>query len=424
MPDDRGKPRLFFCSYHGYADPSSGAAISTRDLLEMLTARGWSCGVLCGPHTDFERARAPSELLSAATGNATSARGQDGGIAYTLHHALAGGVRLTVYVPDRARPGEPAEDEGRVFLRLFERISGHFRPDVLLTYGGHWLARAIPGAARRQGTRVVFALHNFAYGDAGLFRDVDAVLFPSRTARDHYRATLGIDGTAIPGPFDEGRLLCDARERRFLTFVNPQPEKGVYWFARIAYELGRRRPDIPLLVVEGRAGRDWLHRVGLGKAGRANLYVMANTEDPRQFYRVSKAVLTPSLVPETLARVPIEAMMNGIPVLASRRGALTETLANGGFLFDVPERYKPESRVVPAADEVRPWLETIERLWDDPAYYAAHSDRCQQAARAWRSEAILPRFESFLFDVARGRAPTPFQVPTEVGIERAEEAAT
>src|SRR6516225_5269317 len=52
-------------------------------------------------------------------------------------------------------------------------------------------------------------------------------------------------------------------------------------------------PDIPLLVVEGRGGKDWLHRVGLGKVG-GNLHVMANTPDPRDFYRVTKAVLVPS----------------------------------------------------------------------------------------------------------------------------------
>ena len=43
-----------------------------------------------------------------------------------------------------------------------------------------------------------------------------------------------------------------------MTFVNPLPEKGVYPFVRIAQELGRRRPDIPLLVVESRGTREML----------------------------------------------------------------------------------------------------------------------------------------------------------------------
>jgi hypothetical protein len=43
--------RLLFASIHSYLDPSSGAALATRDLLELRAARGWngragSCGVL------------------------------------------------------------------------------------------------------------------------------------------------------------------------------------------------------------------------------------------------------------------------------------------------------------------------------------------------------------------------------------------
>ena len=46
---------------------------------------------------------------------------------------------------------------------------------------------AINGAV---GVKIVFALHNFAYTDAGLFQDVDAVMVPSRTAQEHYRRVL------------------------------------------------------------------------------------------------------------------------------------------------------------------------------------------------------------------------------------------
>ena len=33
-----GNPRLLFCSYHCFIDPSSGAALATRDLLALLAA--------------------------------------------------------------------------------------------------------------------------------------------------------------------------------------------------------------------------------------------------------------------------------------------------------------------------------------------------------------------------------------------------
>ena len=39
--------RILFLSCHSYLDPSSGAACSTRELLELLAAAGSDCRVLC-----------------------------------------------------------------------------------------------------------------------------------------------------------------------------------------------------------------------------------------------------------------------------------------------------------------------------------------------------------------------------------------
>jgi hypothetical protein len=52
--------------------------------------------------------------------------------------------------------------------------------------------------------------------------------------------------------------------------------------------------------------------------------------------------------------------------LGSRRGGLPKTLEQAGFLFDVPERYKPHPRLVPTvAEAAAPWIDTIIRLWDE-----------------------------------------------------------
>src|SRR5439155_14281467 len=88
-----------------------------------------------------------------------------------------------------------------------------------------------------------------------------------------------------------------------------------------------------------------------------NVSVMANTDDPRAFYRVSKIVLMPSLWGESFGRVAAEAMINGIPVLGTARGALPETFEQAGFLFDVPERYTEYATLLPTADEVAPWID-------------------------------------------------------------------
>ena len=131
-------------------------------------------------------------------------------------------------------------------------------------------------------------------------------------------------------------------------------------------------------------------------SGLTNLHRMANTPDPRDFYRVSRAVLVPSLWRESLGRVPMEALANGIPVLASDRGALPETLGNAGFVFTIPERYTPHSLEIPSAREVAPWIAVLERLWDDPEFEARHRELARAEARRWEPGRIADQFDRLL----------------------------
>ena len=140
-------------------------------------------------------------------------------------------------------------------------------------------------------------------------------------------------------------------------------------------------------------------------SGLTNLNRMANTPDPRDFYQVTRAVLMPSLWRESLGRVPIEAMANGIPVLASDRGALPETLGDAGFVFTIPERCTPTSGIVPTAQEVAPWVAVIERLWDDPAFEASHRERARLEARRWNGDALAERYEALLSGVGQRIRP-------------------
>ena len=310
-----------------------------------------------------------------------------------------GAVRSAVYAPPPScslspvttfgdAAGEPSADNGGAFLRLFQMAIRDFRPEILLTYGGYRLASPMLHFARNEGVRNVFWLCNFAYQDAALFEAVDCIIVPSAFSSEYYRRTLGVATVAIPSPLAWDRVRCDrSRQSRYVTFVNPQREKGVFLYARIAEQLFRRRPEIPLLVVEGRCATQWLAKTGLDLSGLRNLNVMDNTPDPRDFYRVTDVLLMPSLWRESFGRVAAEAMINGIPVLASRRGSLPELLGDAGFLFDVDDRYTPESRTPPSAEEVQPWVETIIRLWDNRRLYREASQRCR-ARNAWRPEVI------------------------------------
>lgn len=403
VPEMHGRsPRLLFCSYCSYLDHSSGAALATRDLLELLAKNGWECSVFSGPHLDD---RTPLEAAFRKEDLPFQFRpGTVSGQACTLYHADLNGVAFHGFVPASSSiDREPAESESAPFLHLLTAALQRFRPDIVLTYGSSRVAGEIMQRGRQAGAKTVFAIHNMDYREKATIAAADAVFVPSEAARKHYETTLGIRSTALPGPWNPERFLCADVKGEFVTFVNPQPYKGAFWVARIAYEMDRRRPDIPFLIVDGRGKAEWLGKASLDLSGLSNLKRMFNTADPRKFYQISRLVLVPSLCADAHPRVAVEAIMNGIPVLASRRGGLPEILAHAGFLFDMPAHYPPQSLETPTAEEVRPWVEIIERLWDDKVFFEQERKRCQQAAEAWQPATVFRQFDSFFASVLSTR---------------------
>ena len=392
-----GLERLLFASCHGYVDPSNGAATATRDLLEVLAGRGVACRALSTGVLDYQRETPLGPLLEGLGVPARRGRvALPGGDAPEVHDLTLGGVAVTLMATKSSRiASAPDRAEAGAFLALADRAFAEFRPQVLLTYGGHPANLALMALARRRGVAVAFALHNFAYTDRSPFAHADAVLVPTEYCRRFYQRRLGLACTALPYPIHPARVVAGDPEPRYLTFVNPVPEKGLAVFARVAAELGRLRPDVPILVVEGRGSIATLAEWGADLAGLATLHRMANTADPRAFYRVARAVLVPSLWVENAALVAREAMANGIPVLASDRGGLPETLGDSGFVLPVPARYTPATRELPTPREVAPWVAAVGRLWDDPAFEAEHRALARDAARRWEPGRVAGEYLEF-----------------------------
>ena len=91
------------------------------------------------------------------------------------------GVRVTL-MPTVSSRAERSPDprESAIFLELADQVFDRFRPDVLLTYGGHPASLELMRRARQRGIAVVFHLHNFGYNDGRAFADASAVMFPSQ----------------------------------------------------------------------------------------------------------------------------------------------------------------------------------------------------------------------------------------------------
>ncbi len=111
--------RLLFASIHSYLDPSSGAAMASREVLELLTARGRDCQVLACGVLDYQR-ETPLDLalatmeLPAARAAAWLSRG---GSAEVIDLDV-GGVRVTLMPTSSSRAGKsPNPREGAIFLK-------------------------------------------------------------------------------------------------------------------------------------------------------------------------------------------------------------------------------------------------------------------------------------------------------------------
>jgi len=157
-----GKKRLLFASIHSYLDPSSGAAMASREVLELLTARGWDCRALTCGVLDYQRETALDEALATMELPAERAgAGLSRGGSAEVIDLDVGGVRVTLMPTTSSRAEKsPNPREGAIFLDLANQVFERFQPQVLLTYGGHPVSLELMRRARAKGIAVVFHLHN------------------------------------------------------------------------------------------------------------------------------------------------------------------------------------------------------------------------------------------------------------------------
>ncbi len=241
--------RMLFAARSCLLDDSSGAAVACRTQLAAMKRRGVAVAALCGGVLDAgvevdltrwlaERGRRVEvvEPSAAGSGSATD---------LPKHvRAVDGDLEVTIHLGAGATPHEPDDAEAADFMRLYEHLLQTHAPDVVVGHGGGRINREVMARARARGIATVFALHDLAHHDAGPFADVDAVVVPSRFAADFHRESLGLACHVLPNLVDADRVRAERVDPRYVTFVNPSAQKGVYAFARIADELARRRPDI------------------------------------------------------------------------------------------------------------------------------------------------------------------------------------
>lgn len=152
----------------------------------------------------------------------------------------------------------------------------------------------------------------------------------SRFTAERWRALCGLHCEVIPPVIQADNYIAGTSGDKVL-FVNPTPIKGV----ELMFALAAQCPDIPFLVVESwNLEPNWRDLCRRRAQALGNIEWQAPTDDMRTVYARARVLLMPSVWEESFGRTAVEAQLNGMPVLASNRGALPEIVGEGGLVLD------------------------------------------------------------------------------------------
>jgi glycosyltransferase involved in cell wall biosynthesis len=285
---------LFASAYPHLPDVVGGLQTTTDDLCAALGEAGVEVAVLCGLHEHPGRA-------------ASSSVRRDESLGYPV-----------------IRAADPVE--------ALPMMAAAWNPSVIVVQSGTTL---LPMVVRslESGRPTAVYLHNVeTYQLGGILVPDPGLLFLANsefTAR-RWQALCGIDSVVIQPLVLPERYLAAAHGDRVL-YVNPTQIKGV----EIMFSLAAACPDIPFLVAESWGlNPRWRENCQERAQRFANIEWTTPTSDMRTLFARSRTLLMPSIWEESFGRTAVEAQINGIPVVASRRGALPETVGPGGILVD------------------------------------------------------------------------------------------
>jgi glycosyltransferase involved in cell wall biosynthesis len=294
-----------------------------------------------------------------------------------------------------------------------------FLPDFVLVSSedlSHILLREAASAAP---DRLIYLAHTpqfFPFGAASwnqdpraaaIVRGARAVVAIGHHMQGYIRESLGCEAAVIHPPiygrppfsrfgsFDQGWILM----------INPCVVKGIEIFLGLAAAL----PQLPFAALTG-----WgTTQDDLQSLGRlANVTVLDTVGHIEEALSPSRALLMPSLWYEGFGLIAMEAMLRGLPVIASDSGGLVEAKQGTGFVVPVHpiERYEPSfdenhmPKPVAAAQEIGPWKQALETLLGSRDVYCSESERSRQAALRFVGGLRASQFEDLLLSLSRADA--------------------
>lgn len=388
--------KILWYSIPALHDNTNGAAIHSKIMLEALARRGIEIKVLNALVGDDVHGLEVFNRIAQVVGDTKERKFlqfTDNGIEYIVAKTKG---HLTRDITN--------EDQNTIF-DLYLQLLDKFQPDMVMGYSGDIFSSGLRREAKMRGMTVAYALHNGLHRGFS-FIDCDLVFSPSEASAKMYREGDGTDVKAVGQFIDKSRILATKRDQpdsvKYVTLVNPTPEKGLAIFVKLYEAFVQKHPEIPFLVVKSVGDyasmvrslhyKDGTPYVQNGQPCVAEgIKVAEHTDDPRLIYDISRVVVMPSVWHESWGCVATEAVMNGIPVLASKSGGLPEAVREGGILLDAPECTQKDYRCVPDDEEIAPWVEALERCLNED-----WTERCQQASDYNDLERSIDRLMAYL----------------------------
>ncbi|WP_249714001.1 glycosyltransferase family 4 protein [Rhizomonospora bruguierae] len=411
--------RVLLAQNMRYLPSHGGANKSNRIMLEGLAARGHRCVAVAPLHATEHRMSEADLVAHLVRLGAPPPRRSGDALVFEHRgvqvHVVTEPARLAPYarqLTDALQPDRtlvPSDDPGLLMLGTALRAS----PDRVV-YLVHTLQQ------------VPFGPRTFYPGASGLrlVRRCAGVVAVSRAARDYAVRWGGLDPALIyppvygPGPHpDLGRPDSGA-----VTMINPCGYKGV----SVLLGLADARPEVRFLAVPTWGTTD-ADRTELAR--RPNIEVADPVDDIVELLRRTRVLLMPSLWDETFGYAAVEAMLHGIPVLASDVGGLTEAKLGVPYLLPVRpiSEYRPQrddepypAPVVPPQD-LDPWLAALDRLLGEPEHYRDIATRGRRVATDFAGRLDPAELEHYLSNLDAPATPGP--VTAEAGIAGAERVA-
>jgi glycosyltransferase involved in cell wall biosynthesis len=378
--------RILLTANASYAPPRGGATRSNLIWLDALARNGHACRIVCGPSKPGAEFR---------------------------HHESIQVV--------------PVEEPARRVQTLRREIAA-FRPDWVLVSSedlGHGLLREAHHSAPG---RVVYLAHTpqfFPFGPASwnpnpfasdLVAESAGIVAIGRHMADYVERAVHRAPTVIHPPIygEPPFPRYDNFERGLIAMINPCAVKGISLFLPVA----ERLPQYQFGALPG-WGTTAHDRAALELLPNCTLLPHARHID--DFLTGVRLLLAPSLWYEGFGLIVMEAMLRGIPVIASNSGGLLEAKRGTGYVIPVNtiDSYQPAydehamPRPVVPANDAAPWIGAIEKLLTDRTEYQREAGVSRAAGLLFVRQLDAHWMEHFLARLKPFGAPQAEKITVE-----------